>query len=157
MNRSSLHHCSTPPPSNWRFPGEPNLDSRNANLNLQITTEALDCPNFLRSHASIPANLDSSVARQTREGYVDADRDELYGVRGDATLVGHSVTVRCYASERRREEIRKSCELQATRLSRTLRPKFIGLYAEELRKAAMRNTVLAHFLDFNSFANHDRE
>src|SRR5580658_1841866 len=42
MNRSSLRRCSIPAPSNWRFPGEPNLDSRNANLNLQIATEALE-------------------------------------------------------------------------------------------------------------------
>ena len=36
------------------------MDSRNANLNLQIATEAPECPGFLRSHASILANLDSS-------------------------------------------------------------------------------------------------
>jgi Transposase DDE domain len=39
-------YCSTPAPSNWHFPGEPNLDSRNANLNLQIVTEALESPIF---------------------------------------------------------------------------------------------------------------
>jgi hypothetical protein len=38
------------------------LDSRNANLNLQIATEAPEYPGFLLSHASILANLDSSEA-----------------------------------------------------------------------------------------------
>ena len=47
---------------------------------------------------AIVRNADWFIARQTREGYVDAEGDEFYGVRGDATLVGHSVTVRCYAS-----------------------------------------------------------
>jgi hypothetical protein len=42
------------------------LDSRNANLNLQIATEAPECPGFLRSHASILANLDSSDAAYNR-------------------------------------------------------------------------------------------
>jgi hypothetical protein len=37
---ASLGRCPTLEPSNWRFPGESNLDSRNANLNLQIATEA---------------------------------------------------------------------------------------------------------------------
>ncbi len=37
------------------------------------------------------------ISRQTQEGYIDAEGDEFYGIRGDATLVGHSVTVRCYA------------------------------------------------------------
>ena len=60
MNRSSLRRCSTLEPSNWRFPGESNLDSRNANLNLQIATDAPQGPGFLRSHAPLLANLDSS-------------------------------------------------------------------------------------------------
>jgi hypothetical protein len=47
---------------------------------------------------AIVCNADWFIARQTREGYVDAEGDEFYGIRGDATLVGHSVTVRCYAS-----------------------------------------------------------
>jgi hypothetical protein len=47
---------------------------------------------------AIVRNADWLIGRQTREGYVDAEGDEFYGVRGDATLVGHSVTVRCYAS-----------------------------------------------------------
>ena len=52
MNRSSLRRCSTLEPSNWRFPGESNLDSRNANLNLQIATEAPERPGFLSFHQS---------------------------------------------------------------------------------------------------------
>jgi hypothetical protein len=47
---------------------------------------------------AIVRNADWFIARQTREGYVDAEGDEFYGIRGDATLAGHSVTVRCYAS-----------------------------------------------------------
>lgn len=36
------------------------MDSRNANLNPQTAAETLECSGFLRSHASILANLDSS-------------------------------------------------------------------------------------------------
>jgi hypothetical protein len=43
-------------------------------------------------------NADWFISRQAREGWIDAEGDEFYGIRGDATLVGHSVTVRCYAS-----------------------------------------------------------
>lgn len=46
---------------------------------------------------AIVRNADWFIGRQSREGYVDAEGDEFYGIRGDATLVGHSVTVRCYA------------------------------------------------------------
>lgn len=46
---------------------------------------------------AIVRNADWFIARQSREGHIDADGDEFYGIRGDATLVGHSVTVRCYA------------------------------------------------------------
>jgi len=46
---------------------------------------------------AIVRNADWFIGRQSREGYIDADGDEFYGIRGDATLVGHSVTVRCYA------------------------------------------------------------
>ena len=47
---------------------------------------------------AIVRNADWFIARQSREGRIDAEGDEFYGVRGDATLVGHSATVRCYAS-----------------------------------------------------------
>jgi hypothetical protein len=47
---------------------------------------------------AIVRNADWFVSRQTRDGHIDAAGDEFYGIRGDATLVGHSVTVRCYAS-----------------------------------------------------------
>ena len=46
---------------------------------------------------AIVRNADWFISRQSREGYIDADGDEFYGIRGDATLVGHAVTVRCYA------------------------------------------------------------
>src|SRR5512135_2817375 len=46
---------------------------------------------------AIVKNADWFVIKQTREGYIDVDGDEFYGVRGDATLIGHSVTVRMYA------------------------------------------------------------
>ena len=46
---------------------------------------------------AIVRNANWFIARQSREGHIDAEGDEFYGIRGDATLVGHSVTVRCYA------------------------------------------------------------
>jgi len=48
--------------------------------------------------SAIVCNADWFLSRQTREGYIDAEGDEFYGIHGDATLVGHAVTVRCYAS-----------------------------------------------------------
>lgn len=48
--------------------------------------------------SAIVGNADWFIARQTHEGGINADGDEFYGLRGDATLVGHSVTVRCLAS-----------------------------------------------------------
>ncbi|HVB98332.1 MAG TPA: transposase [Candidatus Dormibacteraeota bacterium] len=35
-----------PPPSNWRCLGDRNLDSRTANLNPEVVSETLKCPNF---------------------------------------------------------------------------------------------------------------
>ncbi len=69
---------------------------------------------------SIVRNADWFIGRQTREGYIDADGDEFYGIRGDATLVGHSVTVRCYAgaltgAERYFDSARRSLAWLATR------------------------------------------
>ena len=46
---------------------------------------------------AIIRNADWFTNRQSREGYIDAEGDEFYGLRGDATLIGHSVTVRCFA------------------------------------------------------------
>ena len=46
---------------------------------------------------AIVRNADWFISRQSREGYIDAEGDEFYGMRGDATLIGHSVSVRCYA------------------------------------------------------------
>jgi hypothetical protein len=46
---------------------------------------------------AIVRNADWFIARQTREGFIDAEGDEFYGVRGDATLVGHSASARMYA------------------------------------------------------------
>lgn len=46
--------------------------------------------------AAIVRNADWFIRRESRDGYVDAEGDEFYGLRGDATLVGHSVSVRCY-------------------------------------------------------------
>lgn len=51
-----------------------------------------------RYERAIVRNADWFIARQSREGYIDAEGDEFYGIRGDATLVGHSASVRCYAS-----------------------------------------------------------
>jgi hypothetical protein len=69
---------------------------------------------------AIVRNADWFISRQSREGYIDADGDEFYGIRGDATLVGHSVTVRCYAgslsaSERYIDSARKSLDWLAAR------------------------------------------
>lgn len=46
---------------------------------------------------AIVRNAEWFLGRQREEGYIDADGDEFYGVRGDATLVGHSASVRLYA------------------------------------------------------------
>ena len=53
---------------------------------------------------AIVRNADWFISRQSREGAIDAEGDEFYGLRGDATLVGHSVTVRCLASALTGEE-----------------------------------------------------
>jgi len=65
-------------------------------------------------------NADWFTSRQSREGYIDAEGDEFYGLRGDATLVGHSVTVRCFAhaltgSEAYLESARRSLKWLAAR------------------------------------------
>lgn len=77
-------------------------------------------PHLNAYESAIVRNADWFVRKQTREGYVDADGDEFYGVRGDATLVGHSVTVRCYAGlltgeERYFDSARKSLDWLAAR------------------------------------------
>ena len=69
---------------------------------------------------AIVRNADWFIGRQSREGYIDADGDEFYGIRGDATLVGHSVTVRCYAgvltgAERYFDSARRSLDWLAAR------------------------------------------
>jgi hypothetical protein len=69
---------------------------------------------------AIVRNADWFISRQTREGYIDAEGDEFYGIRGDATLVGHSVTVRCYAgvltgTERYFDSARRSLDWLAGR------------------------------------------
>ena len=63
--------------------------------NRRIGTEDSGLNEYERA---IVRNADWFVSKQTREGFIDADGDEFYGIRGDATLVGHSATVRCYAS-----------------------------------------------------------
>ena len=70
--------------------------------------------------SAIVRNADWFVSRQKAEGYIDADGDEFYGIRGDATLVGHSVTVRMYAhaitgETRYLESARRSLEWLAAR------------------------------------------
>jgi hypothetical protein len=69
---------------------------------------------------AIVRNADWFISRQSREGYIDADGDEFYGIHGDATLVGHSVTVRCYAgaltgAERYIDSARRSLDWLAAR------------------------------------------
>jgi hypothetical protein len=43
------------------------------------------------------ANADWFVSRQRADGAIDAEGDEFYGLRGDATLTGHAVSVRMWA------------------------------------------------------------
>lgn len=47
--------------------------------------------------SAIVPNADWFIARQTREGFINAEGDEFYGVRGDATMIGHSASVKMYA------------------------------------------------------------
>jgi hypothetical protein len=47
---------------------------------------------------AIVRNAEWFISWQSREGFIDTEGDEFCGIRGDATLVGHSVTVRCYAN-----------------------------------------------------------
>jgi hypothetical protein len=68
---------------------------------------------------AIVRNADWFLDRQSREGYFDAEGDEFYGIRRDATLVGHSVTVRCYAnlltdSDKYLDSARRSLDWLAT-------------------------------------------
>jgi len=46
---------------------------------------------------AIVKNADWFIVNQRKEGYIDLEGDEFYGVKGDASLIGHSVTVRMYA------------------------------------------------------------
>jgi hypothetical protein len=46
---------------------------------------------------AIVANAAWFIARQRKDGAIDAEGDEFYGLRGDATLVGHAVSVRMFA------------------------------------------------------------
>jgi len=46
---------------------------------------------------AIVKNANWFIANQREEGFIDVEGDEFYGIRGDATLIGHSVTVRMYA------------------------------------------------------------
>ncbi len=47
---------------------------------------------------AIVANADWFVSRQRADGAIDVEGDEFYGLRGDATLVGHAVSVRMWAN-----------------------------------------------------------
>lgn len=69
--------------------------------------------------SAIERNAEWFQARQKANGYVDAEGDEFYGLRGDATLVGHSVSVRVFAfgltgNEMYLEAATKSLEWLAT-------------------------------------------
>ncbi len=46
---------------------------------------------------AIVRNANWFITNQREEGFIDMEGDEFYGIRGDATLIGHSVTVRMYA------------------------------------------------------------
>jgi hypothetical protein len=73
-----------------------------------------------RYEQAIVRNAEWFLSRQRAEGFIDADGDEFYGIRGDATLVGHSATVRLYAhalteEPRFLESARRSLEWLAVR------------------------------------------
>ncbi len=53
--------------------------------------------NLNRYERAITGNADWFMAHQTRAGFVDVEGDEFYGLRGDATLIGHAVSVWMYA------------------------------------------------------------
>lgn len=53
--------------------------------------------NLNKYEQAIVRNADWFMVHQKAEGNIDVEGDEFYGVKGDATLVGHSVTVRMYA------------------------------------------------------------
>ncbi len=54
-------------------------------------------PELARIEQAIIRNADWFVSHARREGWIDVEGDEFYGLRGDATLVGHAITVRCLA------------------------------------------------------------
>lgn len=46
--------------------------------------------------ASIVRNAEWLVAIEDGSGFIDLPADEYYGVRGDATLIGHAISIRLY-------------------------------------------------------------
>lgn len=77
-------------------------------------------PDLVPFETAIVHNADWFMAHQKREGWMDVQGDEFYGLRGDATLIGHSVTVRCLAwvltgQESYRLSARKSLQWLAER------------------------------------------
>ena len=53
--------------------------------------------NLNKYERAIVKNADWFMLNQTREGFIDVEGDEFYGIKGDATLIGHSITIRMYA------------------------------------------------------------
>jgi len=53
--------------------------------------------NLNKYEQAILRNADWFIAHQKEVGYIDLEGDEFYGIKGDASLVGHSITVRMYA------------------------------------------------------------
>jgi hypothetical protein len=60
MRPSSHRHGSILPPSNSCFLREPNLDSRNGNLNPEIVSKVTGHRNLRGVYSAAPANLDST-------------------------------------------------------------------------------------------------
>ena len=54
-------------------------------------------PTLNQYENAIVKNAEWFIQHQKEEGKIDVEGDEFYGLKGDATLVGHSVTVRMYA------------------------------------------------------------
>lgn len=57
----------------------------------------MTAPELTPCQKAIVRNADWFVAHERTDGFIDLPGDEFYGVRGDATLNGHSVTARMMA------------------------------------------------------------
>ncbi len=54
-------------------------------------------PSLNRYEHAIVRNADFFIAMQDDSGFIRLPADEYYGVAGDASLIGHAISIRCYA------------------------------------------------------------